>query len=200
MPQIVYLLRHGEATSNIKRVWSFKGDLTPVGIKQAEYWADYFKEKDIIKIYASTVSRTSQTAEIIAQELGLGVEKRNEIVEADGGNFMERNVDLPEKRALEEELFSSWEKGKWMKSYPNGESFNDLRIRFENLVEDLPRSGNLLIVSHQMPIAVFLWTFCINHPDKFLGCWLSRAGMVKVERIGKNKFKILELNVKPEVY
>ena len=197
--QTVYLLRHGEATSNVQRIWTFKGSLTQTGRAQARYWGDYFRDKKLTVIYASTVTRTTQTAKLISRAVKLTVTASRDIVEANGGKFMEHSVDLQGKRDIEEKLFSAWEKGEWTVSYPIGESFADIKSRLERLVEKFPESGTLLVVSHQMPIAVFLWAFCSNHPATFVDCMVSRASMVRLERVGNKSFKIRQLNVKPQI-
>ncbi|OGM72191.1 hypothetical protein A3H21_02575 [Candidatus Woesebacteria bacterium RIFCSPLOWO2_12_FULL_42_8] len=107
--QAIYMLRHGESTSNVKRVWSFEGELTKTGIKQCEYWASYFKDENIAGVYASSIKRTLQTAEIISRTLKLPVITSDDIIEVNGGIFMEKSVDLPQKRAIEQKLYKSWE-------------------------------------------------------------------------------------------
>ena len=199
MPQIVYLLRHGEATSNIERVWSFKGGLTPVGIKQAKYWADYFKDKNLEVIYASTITRAFETAGIISKQIEVPIQKCDEIIEVNGGKFVEKRVDIPEKRDYEFKLFESWQKGEWDRSYPKGESFNGVKNRLEKFMSILVTNGSILVVSHQLTMMVFMRSFCVNHPEDINEYLLSCAGVAKLERTGNNKFKILELNVKPQI-
>src|SRR5689334_15064805 len=76
MMNSLYLVRHGENWANITREFSHKKvdySLTPKGILQAQQTAELFKSKQIDEIYASPLKRARETAEIIAQALGLDV-------------------------------------------------------------------------------------------------------------------------------
>ena len=197
--QAIYMLRHGESTSNVKRVWSFEGELTKTGIKQCEYWASYFKDENIAGVYASSIKRTLQTAEIISRTLKLPVIISDDIIEVNGGIFMEKSVDLPQKRAIEQKLYKSWENNMVEKSYPNGESFLDVKLRLENFLKKLKTSGDILMVSHQLAIAVFLWAFCVNRLKSFSECLIGRAGMVKLERVSDKSFRLDKFDAKPQI-
>ncbi len=72
----IYLIRHGENKANLTREFSCKKvdyPLTPKGIIQAQQTAEYFRDKHIDEIYASPLKRARETAEIIAEALGLKV-------------------------------------------------------------------------------------------------------------------------------
>ena len=69
-----YILRHGEAMSNIKRVISswpetFENPLTKIGVETIKESAEKLKDKNIDLIFASDLLRTKQTANIIGKAL-----------------------------------------------------------------------------------------------------------------------------------
>ena len=71
-----YLLRHGEAVSNVKSIVSswpekFKNPLTGAGRKIVRQVAKKLKDKNIDLIFASDLLRTRQTAEIVGKALKL---------------------------------------------------------------------------------------------------------------------------------
>ena len=71
-----YLLRHGEALSNVKNVVSswpetFKNPLTAKGKEQIAESAKKLKSKGVNLIFASDLLRTKQSADIVAKALNL---------------------------------------------------------------------------------------------------------------------------------
>jgi 2,3-bisphosphoglycerate-dependent phosphoglycerate mutase len=104
----LYLIRHGEAYSNIERdgsgtVPGLRGDkgLTPRGRAQAERLRDRLAESGEIRadvVLASTFARAWQTAEIIAPALGLPVTPDDDLQEMRAGD----EVDGMTERELRE--------------------------------------------------------------------------------------------------
>jgi broad specificity phosphatase PhoE len=150
-----YILRHGEAVSNVKGFvssWPEKVDnpLTEMGIKQAEQVAQDILSENIELIFSSDVLRAKQTAEIIAEYLGKKVELDKRLREIDFGVFNSKPIadfighfDNQEKRIKEK--------------VPYGESYEDILERIKSFLYDMERkySGKkILIVSHQAPLFI----------------------------------------------
>lgn len=68
--QTIYLVRHAEKIKNDNP----DPNLTDVGHKRAEYFAEYFKDKGIQHVYSTEYIRTFQTVKPTADALGLSVE------------------------------------------------------------------------------------------------------------------------------
>jgi hypothetical protein len=68
--QTIYLVRHAEKVASDNP----DPDLTDVGHKRAEYFAEYFKDKGITHVYSTEFIRTYQTVKPAADALGLEVE------------------------------------------------------------------------------------------------------------------------------
>jgi broad specificity phosphatase PhoE len=66
-----YFIRHGQIASNLKKVYSGRSDeaLTEAGREQVRQASSQLAEIAIDAIYSSPLTRTQQTAEIIAHEL-----------------------------------------------------------------------------------------------------------------------------------
>jgi broad specificity phosphatase PhoE len=66
-----YFIRHGQIASNLKKVYSGRSDeaLTEIGREQVRQASSQLAEIAIDAIYSSPLTRTQQTAEIIAHEL-----------------------------------------------------------------------------------------------------------------------------------
>src|SRR5947207_3255670 len=73
-----YLVRHGQALSNVKNVISswpetFENPLTEIGVEQAKEAASFLKDKNVDLIFSSDVLRVKQTAEIISKAIGVDI-------------------------------------------------------------------------------------------------------------------------------
>ncbi|MFW5747064.1 MAG: histidine phosphatase family protein [Nanoarchaeota archaeon] len=68
----IYLIRHGQSTSDIENRYggSYDDDLTDVGRQQAAACANELSQCGIEKLYSSPFKRARQTAEIIGEKLG----------------------------------------------------------------------------------------------------------------------------------
>ncbi len=96
----IYLVRHGEVDNpgGVEYVRLPGFFLSKRGVKQVERIKEYFKDKNISKIYSSPLERTRQTSKIIS-EGELPIEYSKELLEANykkwqGLKFDERDKDL----------------------------------------------------------------------------------------------------------
>lgn len=82
---IIYLLRHGQTTGDIENRYGgdYDDHLTDIGKQQSAQLADKLSDKRIEQLYASPRIRAQETADIIAEKLGLVVRALDE--------FRERN-------------------------------------------------------------------------------------------------------------
>ena len=86
----VLMVRHGESEWNVLGKWQGRADiaLTEAGREQARAAADYVRTTalPVTRVLASTLSRAHETAEIIAERLGLAAVMTDErLVETDVG-------------------------------------------------------------------------------------------------------------------
>lgn len=148
-----FLLRHGEALSNVREVVSswpetFENHLTKNGREQIAAVADELKDKNIDLIFVSPLLRTKETAEIISKELGAEPTFDQRLEEIGFGSFNGKGGDV----------FLDYFKGqkeRIKKSTPGGESYGDVYERvakFLNDIEEKYNKKNILIVSHQVPL------------------------------------------------
>ena len=99
----LYIIRHCEALGNAKRL--FQGttdlDISETGAKQLEFLRERFRGIPIDKVYSSPLIRAEKTAEAVAADKGLAVEKCPGLIELDGGivegkPFKETFAAMPE--------------------------------------------------------------------------------------------------------
>ena len=61
----IYLVRHGEVDSNLKKIYNLEDDLNQTGIKQAENLKEKIQNLEYDIVYCSPLLRAKHTADII---------------------------------------------------------------------------------------------------------------------------------------
>ena len=154
-----YILRHGEALSNVKNIVSswpekFKNSLTKKGEKQVVHSAKKLKGKGVQMIIASDLLRTKQTAQIVAKALKLKVKFDKRLREV-GFGFLNQ-------RPAEELLYLGFEKERLKNGPRRTESYESVLLRVQSLIKELEKKykgKTILLVSHQCPLWILEnWT------------------------------------------
>jgi broad specificity phosphatase PhoE len=154
---VVHLLRHGEVHNPTGilygRLPGFR--LSEAGELMAKKAARWFADKDVVHLASSPLERARQTAQPIAEELGLPVEVDERLIEAgnafEGTRFGGRGVAHP---AVLWRLRNPW-RPSW------GEPYIEIAARMLVAVEaarDAARGHAAVCVSHQLPI----WTLRLH--------------------------------------
>ncbi|HEY4505216.1 MAG TPA: histidine phosphatase family protein [Candidatus Paceibacterota bacterium] len=147
----IYIIRHGLTNYNkIGRINSRGVDepLAPEGVAQAEETSQNMPE-GIVKIYASPLLRTRQTADILNKDLGLEIEYAPELMEVDFGLFTDRTwVEI-------EEEYKGFRRSFTDQTYDftshNGESITDVVGRARKMIEKIKKdhvNERVLLVTH----------------------------------------------------
>jgi probable phosphoglycerate mutase len=166
----VILVRHGRThLTESKRISGRGGEnpgLSELGREDAHKVAKALAEignsgpwshlSPISSIVSSPIQRTLDTAHIISNELGLGVEVNEGLAEISFGDWDgHTNEEVVSKWAEE---FKNWQ-GSWSVSPPNGESLEvfDTRVQQARRTILSKNAGKtVLVVSHVMPIRGFI--------------------------------------------
>ncbi len=150
----VYYVRHGENEATISREFSHRvvdHPLTDRGVEQARRLAAFFAAGLPVAepVYSSPLRRAVQTAEILAERLGVGVT----IVE----NFRELNVGELDGRsdaeawARYEAVLESWYAGHGDEAFPGGEDHGQLVDRVRRGLAEVVRGRDreaIVVVAH----------------------------------------------------
>src|SRR5579859_6938005 len=105
----LYFVRHGESEANVLRIISNREEphaLTSNGRQQARALADSLQGTAFARIFSSPVLRARQTAEILAERLGVPYEVTEALREYDCG-ILEGKGDAP-SWALHQANFHEW--------------------------------------------------------------------------------------------
>lgn len=145
----LFLARHGQTSGNVAGVLrgadSRHDELTAEGQAQARALADKIAalDPDSPRVYASTYTRTQQTAAPIAQLLGVPVTVLDGIQEIDPGEW--RGRPYSDLKTHFDELIGPDDRV----SFPGGESQGEVADRFEAALHTvLARPGTPIVVSH----------------------------------------------------
>src|SRR4051794_7566964 len=149
-PTRTLLLRHGQTSHSVRRVFSGSSDpvLTPEGRAQAHAAAARMKDVPFDVIVSSPRRRARTTAEGFGREVLVDERLREtDFGDWEGRSFSEVREEWPEEMAawLADEKVAP----------PGGESFADTEVRVREALDDLRErfaGGRVLIVSHVTPI------------------------------------------------
>lgn len=138
----LYFVRHGESEANLLREFSNRGlkhGLTEKGRQQARALAHSLQSAPVAAIFSSPLLRACQTAEILAQALGLAVQVTDALREFDCG-ILEGKSDAASWQQYGQ-LSEAWLNGQmWDQRIEQGESFLDIQQRFVPFVEQIVRA------------------------------------------------------------
>jgi probable phosphoglycerate mutase len=159
---MIYFVRHGECGANVKGVFAGQADdspLTSKGREQAVAVGKRLKNNGLKldRIITSPLQRARETAEIIAEVVGL---EKDEI-EADAGIA---EYDMGSLSGTPVRVLASFEEA----CPPDAENIMDFQSRVMGLVERLEGSSkNILLVSHAGVGRVIEGTWLGMNPKEF---------------------------------
>ena len=144
-PTTFYFVRHGESEGNAARVFTGQTDspLTERGRQQAAAVADELAKVKFDRIISSDLSRTRDTAEVIAKRHGLSVEVVPALREINVGDRTGKTFD--ETRGL-----PNWSDDGFV-VWPGGESLDQVLARTLGAIDRLTRESpgkTILVVGH----------------------------------------------------
>ena len=189
----IYIVRHGETDFNTDPVPRVRGrvdvPLNEIGVQHAKEAGEFLKnEKNIGKIYYSSIPRAKQTAELIAQQQTKPVELIEEplVIDITWGDWEGKTY----KEAFGNEDGGDYTYAPDKLMIPNGETFYSVMDRLKKFLEKFWQSDEEVctIVSHgavlnclgliimQAPLTHF-WSMYMS------GCGVSKIIMKDISKI-----------------
>ncbi len=148
---MIALARHGETDYNAQRRFQGQGDvpLNSRGIEQARELAKVARERQWAALWASPILRARQTAEIVAEAIGLGPRYDARFAEHDVGDWQDRLFDDVERESPQ--LWARWQAGGEDWRFPGGESLAEQQKRVVAALVDITQRNELpaLVVCHR---------------------------------------------------
>lgn len=164
------LVRHGQTDWNLEGRWQGASEvpLNSTGWRQAEQVASELAGRRIDAIYSSPLSRSFDTAKLIARRHGLDVRVDHRLIEIDLGEW----EGMLSGRIAEEypELYRLWSEDPRLTRPPGGETIRQVHDRVIALVDGLVDSypcGDLCLVTHKTAIVVIRCHYLgLNLPEE----------------------------------
>jgi broad specificity phosphatase PhoE len=154
----VYLARHGQTAYNLER--RFQGHL-PVplddtGRAQAVELAERASAHAFATLWCSPLLRARETADMVAERIGLEPHEEPRLMETDAGDWTDRLFS--DVQAEDPEGFAGFINGDPGFAFPGGESFAEQGVRVAAALADVER-GSLpaLAVCHGVVIRIALF-------------------------------------------
>ncbi|MEI7463505.1 MAG: class I tRNA ligase family protein, partial [Candidatus Taylorbacteria bacterium] len=195
-----YVMRHGLAENNTKNILDARIDtkysLTEQGHRQVEEASIELKDKKIDLIVCSPVLRTIETANIVADKLGLSRElviKDQELGEYNAGIFDGKSVSELGKSCVDTDRFI------WRPK--DGENYADIKKRMGDFIYSVDKkySGKtILLVTHETP-ALLLFMASFGAKNEKVTDYRPNGDFMKNAEIRKLDFIPLPHNVDYEL-
>lgn len=179
-PTRLLLLRHGQTPLSVERRYSGRGNpqLTEVGLAQAAAAAARLGGRGgVAAVVSSPLGRARQTAQAAADALGLPLTVHEGLTETDFGAW--EGLTFREASERDPDLHRAW-LGDTSIRPPEGESFDEVRVRIEEVRADLVREypgQNVLVVSHVTPIKTLLQLALDSGPSLLYRLHLDLASL-----------------------
>ena len=131
---VFHLLRHGEPAVFGRINGRLPGSGCPTkGRAEIAAVAERLAGENIEAIYASPLQRTRETAEILADRLGLPIRYRDDVIELDFGEWTGLTFDEIRK----DERWQLWSSCRSIAAIPGGESWRQVQERVVGALFDL---------------------------------------------------------------
>jgi broad specificity phosphatase PhoE len=166
----VFMVRHGATVVSAEDRFAGATDvkLSDEGREQTRRLAERLSQEKIAAVYASPLSRTLETAQILAAPHGLEVQTRDGLREISHGHWEQMT-----RREVEEKFpneAAEWEKDPYTFAPEGGESGLAVTARALPVLIELVRAypgKNILVVSHKATIRLLLSSLLGFDPRRY---------------------------------
>lgn len=168
-PTTLYLVRHGETEHNRRNIVQGGGvdsTLNSAGRAQAQALAQRLEPVSIDSLYASTLQRAKQTAEILVQpHEPLSRTYLRDLREMNWG-VLEGEPPSDERDASMAAVKADWQEGAYDRALEDGESIRDVQERAQRALQHIlarEAGRTSLVVTHGRYLRVLLATLLDNY-------------------------------------
>lgn len=201
---LILFLRHGQAKNNVERILAGRSKgfpLTDVGIQQAENIGNFLRPLNISKIYSSPIERAEQTANIVANKVGLDCTIDERLTEIEMGSFSGMHYD--EMFAKHGNVFLKFYQGHPIVETNGIETFASVKKRVLDVVSHCSKRHDgetLLFVTHMDPIKSMISTILQPKPELLYEMIIRNASLTILKN-EQSSFSMVAINsMNPERY
>jgi probable phosphoglycerate mutase len=182
-PTTTLLLRHGETPLSVDKRFAGIGEipLTETGVMQAKAAAKALAGRSIDAIVSSPLARTRQTAQEVADVLGVPVRTDDGFRETDFGDW--EGYSFAEVRERWPAELDAWLADSSV-APPHGESFTDTARRVRTARDKLlvrHRQRTVLVVSHVTPIKMLVRAALEAPPSSLYRMFLEVSSLSEID-------------------
>jgi probable phosphoglycerate mutase len=193
---IVYLLRHAQSVANTKGILAGQDDsveLSKDGFKQSKELANYLQTLKVSQVYCSPLTRCIQTiTPFMKANPKIEFHIEPELIEMNYGDWSGKKLRTLSK----DKRWKNVQKKPSTFTFPQGESFKQMRRRVEGLIRDLSaQKGPRLLVTHGDIIKMILAASLGLPIDKFQS-FVAEPASISAISIGKSSNSIIQSNYK----
>jgi broad specificity phosphatase PhoE len=176
------LVRHGQTDWNLEGRFQGQADppLNDAGRAQAQELASRWAGRRFDAVYSSDLQRASETAHIIAAQMGLTVHTDLRLREVNLGVWEGMlGVDVKAQYPAEWQAWRHTHQG----HPPGGETVDALAARVSELADEVARrwpSGDVLIVAHSLTLAALICRAERLALDRIFDCGPANAAPVEI--------------------
>ncbi|MBC7420111.1 MAG: histidine phosphatase family protein [Bdellovibrio sp.] len=167
----IYVIRHGETDWNKNSRFQGRTDikLNDQGREQAALLRPVMQQLQIESVYASSLARAYETAEIATGDLKLTIQKEDRLRETNIGEAEGMTIDEINEKYGEGNLqkWRSYEERLLDFRFPNGESKREVMFRLRQVFLDIAQNSNrssIAVFSHGMIMRAMTFVFSTGIP------------------------------------
>jgi probable phosphoglycerate mutase len=163
-PTTLYLVRHGETEHNRRSIVQGGGvdsTLNATGRTQAQALAQRLAPVSVDSLYASTLQRAKQTADILARPHEPVFRTHLRDLREMNWGVLEGTPPSEERDGKMEALKRAWQEGAYDRSVEDGESIREVQARAQRALRHIltrEAGGTALVVTHGRYLRVLLAT------------------------------------------
>lgn len=154
--------------------------LTARGREQTRALAQQLAGERVAAVFGSAMGRAAETAQLLAEELGLEAEELEGVQEFSVGEL----VGTQDEEAVAV-VFDQWVAGDLEVGFPGGDSGDDLVARFGAALEDVAdsfRGETVVVISHGGVMSVAIPRLAGRATAELLAAhWLPHCGIARVD-------------------
>jgi broad specificity phosphatase PhoE len=180
----IILMRHGQTDWNkAHKVMGWQDiPLNDQGRAQVRQQADFLKPGGVDRIIASPLSRTAESAKIVAETLGLTFETDDRLKEFNLGRW----VGLTRTELFNDEHYLRYRQDPLAEKFPTDEGIQDVLYRAVNCINELrgQDAKRILCVTHSGIIKLLIAYYMGSDIRNFYRLKISNASLSVISFIG----------------
>ena len=193
---IVYLLRHAQSVANTKGILAGQDDsveLSKDGFKQSKELVNYLATLKINQVYCSPLTRCVQTiTPFMKANPKVEFQIKSDLIEMNYGDWSGKKL----RTLSRDKRWKSVQNKPSSFTFPQGESFKQMRRRVDGLIKDLSlEKGPVLLVTHGDIIKMILAASLALPIDKFQS-FVAEPASISAISIGKSANSVIQSNYK----